>query len=79
MTSKNQLRFNLVIVFLFFGIAAFLAIIFGVSQLLWYMYFGPLYVGVAFVVGSGLLAFGCVFAIMLFARKLKKKMETMVD
>jgi DMSO reductase anchor subunit len=78
-TSKNTLRFNFVVFTLFFGTAAGLGLIFGVTQLQWYVANGQPEIGYALWMGGFLIAAGCVAAIILFARKLKRKLKEMVS
>ena len=78
MTSKNTLRFNFVVLTLFLGIAIILLIIFGVTQLMWYVANGEPVIGYALWMLSFVIAFGCGYADYVYARKLKRKLKEMV-
>jgi peptidoglycan biosynthesis protein MviN/MurJ (putative lipid II flippase) len=78
-TSKKSLRFNFVVLTLFLGTAIMLLLIFGVTQLMWYVANGEPIIGYALWMVSFVIAAGCVYADYVYARKLKNKLKEMVS
>lgn len=79
MTSKRSLRFNFVVLTLFLGTAVMLLLIFGVTQLMWYVANNEVVTGFALWMVSFVIAVGCIYADIMYARKLKRKMAEMVS